>query len=281
MEPAATTAAIACAMRPVLLEWAGMTVSAYPFMIAFGVALLFWRVLKDGEAAGLPRAALLATLVAGYIGGLSGARLFFVVEHRSLLVGDWWTWLFNPVAGGFSSYGGVLGGSLVAALAARTAGLPVRTLLDAGTVGLCCFGAVGRVGCYLAGCCYGRAADVPGGIHPVQLYESAFLIVLATVLVRVPSLPAGERFLWLVASYSGGRLLLDQFRGDALIPRTLLSTAQWISLVLLVPAVFLLWKLLLWKRRFRCVPHQSADGSSPSQVPSAPSWHNLRPSPPR
>ncbi len=224
-------------------------------MLAIGGLLLLWRSTADAGAAGLLRRRMVQLVVVVYFAGLAGARFLFVIEHRDLLPGPWWGWLWNPVTGGFASYGGVLAGSSAAVLYAWRAGLPVGAVLDAGAVGLCLFGFAARAGCFLVGCCYGKPTDCPwavvypaaspaarrfgesAAVHPTQLYEAALLVVAATVVAAWPSYRAGERFLRLAAFYSGIRFTVDFFRGDSLANPGGLTLAQWISLVLLAGSV--------------------------------------------
>ena len=243
-------------MKPILIEYAGITISAYSFMMAVGASLLFFRAVRDAKTFHLDRRLILWVLILAWVAGWAGARIVFVVEHRDLLPAPWWTSFFSPTFGGFASYGGVLGGAAAAALGAWLTRLPVLKALDSGSVGMCMFGIAARIGCFLAGCCHGSPVAwgvvFPAGspaalhygesvaVHPSQLYEAAALAVIAVVLWRrAPGMP-GERFCWLMLSYASVRLLLDLFRGDALVPHGALSPAQWISFGVLAVAACLL-----------------------------------------
>ena len=226
--------------------------------MAAGACLLMLRAARDAKDLGVPWHGLLRVLIVAYVGGWLGARFFYVMEHRSLLPGSVWDLLVNPSLGGFSSYGGVLAAAACAFLAARIGRLPPLAVLDVGAVGLCLFGISARLGCLLAGCCYGSPTSLPWGlvfpdgspaalrygkatVHPSQLYEAAMLALLATILSLRPSHFPGERFLQLAAFYSGARLLLDGFRGDAAAPNWLLDTAQLISAGVLIASLSLMF----------------------------------------
>jgi len=258
-------------VKPVLLELGEVVVPSYTVLMAAGAFLLMLRAAKDAENLGVPWRGLLRVLVAAYVSGWLGARLFFVMEHRGLLPGPVWERLADPSLGGFSSYGGILAGSACAVLFARISRMPPLAVLDAGAVGLCLFGIPARLGCFLAGCCHGSPTSLPWGlvfpagspaslrygqtpVHPSQLYEAALLALLATVLALRPSHFPGERFLRLAAFYSGARLLLDSLRGDAAGPHRLLGTAQWISICVLVASL----SLMFVARGYRWKPPLSA-----------------------
>jgi phosphatidylglycerol:prolipoprotein diacylglycerol transferase len=243
-------------MKPVLFEYAGISISSYAFFMAVGACLLLYRAARDAETFRIDRRLILLALSSAWIAGWIGARVFFVVEHRSLLEGSLWTWMTSPVFGGFSAYGGVLAGAGTAAVLASFSRLPVLQSLDASSLGGCLFGVSARVGCFMAGCCFGSPVEwgvvfPPGSpasrlygestaVHPSQLYESAALLLAAIVVVRLPIGRPGERFCAMMVSYSLVRLLLSPFRGDALVPHVFLGPAQWISVVVLL-SVLMLW----------------------------------------
>jgi phosphatidylglycerol:prolipoprotein diacylglycerol transferase len=121
--------------------------------------------------------------------------------------------------------------------------------------------AIGRIGCFLAGCCYGRPSDVPwavhfpelsGPVHPTQLYDSlAALLLTGVLLFRYPRRKFdGECIAILLMGYPVLRSITEAFRGDAdrggLGP---LSTSQWISIPL-----FLIGLLIFARKRARGSP---------------------------
>jgi phosphatidylglycerol:prolipoprotein diacylglycerol transferase len=125
------------------------------------------------------------------------------------------------------------------------------------------------VGCFLAGCCYGRPThsalgvvfpdpETPAGhlcriggpIHPVQLYEAAGLLGIAALLValapRLARRPAGTLFLVYLVAYALLRLVTEHFRGDVVERGVLafgLSTSQTIALAMVAAGLALAWLL--------------------------------------
>lgn len=168
---------------------------------------------------------------------------------------------------GLVFYGGLLGAIPGVFLGARIckepAGQFVNPLLPLVPVGH----ALGRIGCFLAGCCYGRPTTHPIGVVytapitgaptgvallPVQLFEAAALILIACVLLFLatrkvrPAVLIGAYALM----YGVCRFALEGFRYDAIRGVYLgLSTSQWISIGLLVTATLLFAKVLLQRRR--------------------------------
>ena len=166
-----------------------------------------------------------------------------------LLKVDPWHWarLFEP---GYVFYGGVAGAVGVGLLYAwRTNFLDIGKAMDNAAAPFAFGIAVGRIGCFLAGCCYGHTTDLPWAVsypaghpshgalvHPVQLYDVVYgLVTLALIFAfykkrRFP----GEVFVLTIASYAVWRFISEIFRGDGdrgLWLGGLLSTSQIVSLV--------------------------------------------------
>lgn len=155
--------------------------------------------------------------------------------------------LFREYSPGFVYYGGFIFGFLGAYLAARLLRFRLMDYAPAMLPSLPLAHAFGRIGCFLAGCCYGFESRIgfvypPGGsapsyapLFPVQLLESALLIVISLLLCLYVK-KGGKRALSMyVYLYAPVRFFLEFLRGDAHRGIFLfLSTAQWTSLVLLI-----------------------------------------------
>ncbi|HEV7734786.1 MAG TPA: prolipoprotein diacylglyceryl transferase family protein [Candidatus Binatia bacterium] len=122
--------------------------------------------------------------------GIAGSRALFAV----LRGGDGTLW-----SGGLTSMGGIAAGLAVVVVAARVARVRTATLLDAFVpAGLLALG-IGRLGCFLGGCCYGAPTSLPWGLvfpevggaprHPLQLYSALLDVGLVALLGRVSGPP--------------------------------------------------------------------------------------------
>jgi phosphatidylglycerol:prolipoprotein diacylglycerol transferase len=110
--------------------------------------------------------------------------------------------------------------------------------------------AIGRIGCFLAGCCYGSQCDLPWSMtiegvhrHPVQLYETIYLLAFGIFILRSSKkvqLQSSIASIYLIY-YSLGRFILEYFRGDDIrgVFWLNLSTSQYISVFLLL--IGLVW----------------------------------------
>ncbi len=220
----------------------GWGLPSYGIMILAGFALgllAFRRVLK---LQGLDVEHGTDWILLVFLAALAGARLFHVLfspesyRHSPWRIVALWD-------GGLSFQGGLSAGALATYLLRRR--IPLRPFLDAGALGLALGHFWGRIGCLMAGCCWGKAhenwpgsvvlardsaaglhyqahADLPPGrdlppMIPVQAYEAAWLLMLfftGLVLLRRRRLPAGGWFALYLAGYGFGRFFLEMLRGD-------------------------------------------------------------------
>jgi phosphatidylglycerol:prolipoprotein diacylglycerol transferase len=161
-------------------------------MLAVGALVGLWLFRRELHRSGLPEDGVDAA-IAGIIGGIVGAKLLWVIEHRG--EEPWLDLLFSR--GGMSWFGGLAGGMLFGFSVMRRRRLPAFAVFAAATPALAIGHAIGRLGCFLVGDDYGRPTDLPWGVafplglppttlavHPTQLYEAAALVPLALLLVR-------------------------------------------------------------------------------------------------
>jgi len=161
-------------------------------MVALGALAGLWVFRRELARGGLPEAALDAA-VYGLVGGLIGAKLLYVFEHRA--EGSFFSLVLDR--GGMSWFGGFVGGLLAGYVTIRANRWSLIPVLSAATPALAVGQMLGRIGCFLVGDDYGHPTNLPWGVafprglpptnervHPTQLYEAAFLVVLAWILVH-------------------------------------------------------------------------------------------------
>lgn len=228
------------------------TVHGYGLMIAIGVlAALFM-----GEARAKKRnmnADVLypMTFLCAVFGFLCAKILFCIVEFKELLA--------NPMrvlsSSGFVVYGGIIGGVLVAYLYCRYKKLDFGAYFDLVLPSVALAQAFGRIGCFLAGCCYGRETDsclgitftnsdfAPNGVRliPTQLISSAGMFLITGILLwyaRKERRKGKVGALYLIL-YSIGRFLVEFLRSDYRGEVGIFSTSQFISLFVLAAGILL------------------------------------------
>jgi phosphatidylglycerol:prolipoprotein diacylglycerol transferase len=177
---------------PVLFRIGSFEITSFGVMVALGALAGLWVFRRELARARLPDAALDAA-VYGLVGGLLGAKLLYVFEHLEESS-------FLPLfldRGGMSWFGGFVGGLAAGYATIRIKHWPLVPVLAAATPALAVGQMLGRVGCFLVGDDYGKPTSLPWGVafprglpptfervHPTQLYEAAFLALLAWILVR-------------------------------------------------------------------------------------------------
>ncbi|NLL46386.1 MAG: prolipoprotein diacylglyceryl transferase [Clostridiales bacterium] len=236
----------------------GRQVAMYGLLNVIGAALgMLAAVYLAGHRTLARQDVFFASLYA-VIGMLVGGKLLFVItvlpvlwaRSAELYLGSE---LLNAVIyGGFVFYGGLIGAAVAVRLYCRSYKLSALRMFDALVPGLALAHAVGRVGCFFAGCCHGieytgPAAVIIGGVSrfPVQLLESALLLIIsgALLLFLRKERAAGKIAGLYLASYSIVRFCLEFVRGDIIRGAfLLLSTSQWLSLALLPAGLYLMFR---------------------------------------
>ncbi len=251
-------------VHPVLITIGNIELYSYGFMIGLGVILGLIIASKRMEQAGLNPDDFFSFFVIIIICGIVGGRLIHVVLNKSSY--PTFKSVLDLREGGFAIHGVLLGGllgSLAYCIAKR---VRPGTLLDIIVPSVALGQSLGRIGCFLNGCCYGIPTNgnwgvqtryAPGLRHPYQLYESAadFLLFLGLMRLSKKTDTRGVVTLAYVFGYSLIRFSLEFFRDSEKILFGL-SSAQWLSLVLL--AASLLLYLLVKKRTAKTVNEVSS-----------------------
>lgn len=188
--------------------------------------------------------------VGGLLGAMLGAKL-------GLLLFEPWTDFAAMLRGvlsldftGKTVLGGLAGG--YAGVEATKALLGIRfSTGDGFAVALPVGQAIGRVGCFFNGCCWGAETEVPWAVwlheawrHPTPLYEAALDLGLAALLWswRARDWPAGHLFKRFLVGYCAIRFVLDFVRGDAQLPVGPLTAVQWACLAAMAGFGLSIWR---------------------------------------
>ncbi|MEP7363569.1 MAG: prolipoprotein diacylglyceryl transferase [Acidobacteriota bacterium] len=202
------------------------------------------------------------------LAGLIGAKLWMVAQNVELYIrqpAELFT--LSTLQSGGVFFGGLVGAVAVAFWTIRSKKLPLWPTLDAFAPGIALGHAIGRLGCFAAGCCWGEACDrswavifrnrdanaltgVPldVGLHPTQLYESVSQAILFVILWNLYGkrmagrLAAGRVFAVYLLGAGLSRFVVDFFRYHESAPPFggPLSVAQWVALGLIVIAAWVL-----------------------------------------
>lgn len=244
------------------------TIHGYGLMIAIGilccVAMASYRAKKNG----LDQEAIVDIGIYGVIGGFLGAKILYVIVEFKTFIKDPKTVLGSE---GFVVYGGIIAGFLTAIVYCRIKKLYFLEYFDLAVASISMAQGFGRIGCFLAGCCYGRPTDsvfgvvfpedslAPAGIKliPTQLISAAGDFAIAIILIiladavfkkaKESSLKAKTGFGMVSGDigciymflYGIGRFLVEFLRNDVRGTVGNLSTSQFISLFIVAGSIIL------------------------------------------
>ena len=252
-------------MHPILFELGPITIYSYGVLLAAAYLLGLWTAARRARRAGLDANKVLDLGIWVIIAALIGAKALLLIVDFEQFTSSPQEFMTLLRSGGVF-YGGLIAAIVVCIYQLRKHKLPLWTSGDLFAPGIALGYMVGRLGCLLAGCCYGKPTDVPWAItftdpaaqlnvgtplnqalHPTQLYESlAGLVILVLLLVlerRGRQFP-GRTFWLFVLFYAVSRFIIEFYRGDDRgLVLNLLSTSQFISVVLAPLSVIMLWYL--------------------------------------
>jgi phosphatidylglycerol:prolipoprotein diacylglycerol transferase len=249
-------------MFPVLIKIGPLTIHTYGFLIAVAFLVALGLAARQARKTGLSGEKITDLGFYTLMAAIIGSRLFFVFTN-------WSHYAANPLdvlkiwEGGLVFYGGVIFAVPTAMWYANKAGLPLWRTADIMAPSIAIGHAIGRLGCFCAGCCYGRAAEgIPWAVtfsnpdslairgvplHPSQIYESGaeFLNFLILVIMRRHQTFNGQLFWLYILNYSIIRSVVELFRGDEIrgfiIPG--FSISQAISVAMFMSSVVMIIRL--------------------------------------
>lgn len=253
-------------MHPVLLQIGNFELASYGLMTALGYAFGAWYLasrLKNSGIKGLNKDTFWNLLFIVFLGALIGGKLLFIIVSWPQLgatFAEKISTIIHDIRYGFVFFGGLLVAVSGALWYMRRKKLPILKTSDFLIVALPLGHALGRIGCFFAGCCYGKPTTLPWGVrftdphalvapelmnvplHPTQLYESIlnFLLFLLLHYASKRSHKEGKILVLYVLCYAimrfGIEFLRGDFRGSFLLG---MSPSQIISLLVIGVALWI------------------------------------------
>ena len=236
------------------------------FSVCIGIALficviLLFRQLKKLSVSPDMENLVMQSVAFTFISGVAGGYFLDL-----LLRGCIEALFINPAGYGLTFYGWLIGAMIFLLFYAHCQHIPKSFLMNLFLPAFALAQAIGRIGCFLGGCCYGRpvawgGVSYPAGslpyIHfgstplvPVQLYESAYLIIIFLLLLFAVRFK--KRGAWYLILMPSGRFFLEFLRADdrGFVLDHRFSPSQYISCVLFICGI--IWLARIKLRRNYC-----------------------------
>jgi phosphatidylglycerol:prolipoprotein diacylglycerol transferase len=244
-------------MFPELFRIPGLDIpiATYGVLLAIGFIVALWLTAQLAARDGLPKERIYDLGLYILASALIGSKVLMVVTEWSEFRGDWRrVFSFDLWRSGGVFYGGFLVALLVSIILMRRWRLPWRRTADAFAPGIALGHAIGRLGCFSAGCCWGKPTTSWIGVHftekaseltgvpidsalvPTQLIEAAanLLIFFFLLWVRKRRAFDGQVISAYLIVYAVARFIIEFWRDDPRGSLLGLSTSQLISIIMFV-----------------------------------------------
>jgi len=264
-------------MHPIALAIGTFTIRWYGVMIAISIAISITVIYFESKREGINTDDVLDVCIAGVIGGILGARLGWIVTSPDVL---WY--VAHPLRilaiweGGLSYFGGILGGVVAANFLIRRRRMGFWRMTDMVAPLLALSFGIGKIGCWLNGCCNGTPTTSWLGviftnplsecdllnqrIWPAQLFNSACGFLAFAILfwvIRKRKRYDGQVFIWYLYLYGASSFVVEFFRS---IPVHVLRLTpnQWTDIVIVVLGI-IASRILGRRHLIRPVPPQRSE----------------------
>lgn len=244
-------------MHPIIFDFGWFSLKSYGLMLAIafftGIYLAKRQARKEGIDPGFIDYLSFGIIIFAII----GARLLHVIAEQPTY---YW---HNPLDivminnGGLAFYGGFIFAIAFSIYYCRKKKISFLKVADIISPPIAIGLMFARMGCFLAGCCYGKYCDLPWAVtfkdpmgageighalHPTQIYSSlnGFFIFLILIFMRKYKRFEGQLFFTLLLIYSVTRSLIEMLRADHRGGWGILSTSQLLSIPIFLFALYML-----------------------------------------
>lgn len=244
-------------MCPILFKFGFFQIYSYGLMVALAFWVSVFLLSRRGYVLGLGRDFFWNLSFWALSGGILGGRLMYVLLNLDFFLHDPLE-IFKLWHGGLVWYGGFIAGLLSAVLYLKRNKAPILKTLDLAAPFIALAQAIGRIGCFFNGCCYGKA--VSWGIYfpeyddrlvPVQLISSFDLLVIFIILRFLEERPhrPGSVVVYYLLFSSLERFLVEFLRNDSARNFSGITIFQLISIVIFISALILWFIILRFPRK--------------------------------
>jgi phosphatidylglycerol:prolipoprotein diacylglycerol transferase len=248
-------------MYPDLFSIGPLTVHSYGIFVALGFTTGILVAVNLGKKQGFPAQQVVDMAFVMIVYAIVGSRAMYVMINLSYYVNHPLD-IIKIWQGGLVFSGGFLAVAAAMTWYLRRQHLSFWEVGDLWAPAVALGQGIGRIGCFMAGCCYGKPTDLPWGVvfkspdslapqgiplHPTQVYGflSGVLIFLTLLIITTKKKFKGQVFVWFLILHNTARLLVEKFRGDdrGMIPWTEFTATQFLAVLILLSALVALFLL--------------------------------------
>jgi len=252
-------------MHPILFKLGSFPVGTYGLILTVGFFLALYLAQTLGRRDGISPDSMSDLAISLLLAGIIGAKVLMIIVD--LLGGRSFAQILDPgyLRAGGAIHGGVIGGVAAFFWRIKKLKMPLAATLDALVPAVALGQAIGRLGCFSAGCCYGTECHLPWSVtftdpaagmlsgtplgiplHPVQLYSSlASAVILGLLLLAGRHRRFTGQVVALYFMLEGvARIVVELWRGD--LDRGLLFGIPWVSTGRLTALAFVAFGIFLW-----------------------------------
>jgi len=247
-------------MYPNLITIGPITLHTYGLFVAIGFFVGLLVTVRLGKSEGFGSQQIMDMGFIIILSAIIGSRVMYVLMNASYYTRAPLDML-KIWEGGLVFSGGVLGVVLTMLWYVKRHSLPLGKIADLWAPAIAVGQGIGRIGCFMAGCCYGKPTDSICGVvfthshslarplnvplHPTQIYSSlgSFVIFLVVLVLYSKKKFEGQVFLWLMIMHSTARLAIERFRGDdrGILLGSNMSMTQLVAILILITSVGILF----------------------------------------
>ncbi len=231
-------------MHPILFKIGPICIYSYGVMMVAAFFAATYLAARAAKRTGIPRDFIIDSAILMLFSGILGARILYVIL-------DFKEYIRNPIEiimvnhGGLAFYGGAVTALIAELIFIKVRGFSIYKIGDLLVPYIALGQAIGRIGCFLNGCCFGRPTDsffgviFPGtyqAVYPTQIYSSLMMLFVYMILrlLQKMNIKQGLVLISYGLLYSAGRFLMEFFRGDNMADLFGLTFSQFAGLVVFI-----------------------------------------------
>ncbi len=218
--------------------------------ISIVLGIIIW--IKNAKKFNIKSNDILTCSIYTIISSAIGAKILFLITNIPNNIHTLKQNPLNLITNGFVFYGGIIGGAIGIYAYSKKRKIAYKELLISIIPSIPLMHAIGRIGCFLVGCCYGipykgigniiytNSQFAPNNINlfPVQIVESICNLLIFIILMTNYKKSSNKTIEFYCILYGLTRFFLEFVRGDEIRGQILaISTSQWISLILILVGV--------------------------------------------